>query len=60
MNPGDKVKLPSGKTGTVIVPSGGDLLPNHVLVKLDGNRDRRWFLLNIVKLERGKTAAPRF
>jgi hypothetical protein len=30
-----RVQLPSGRTGTVLVSPGGELMPNHALVQID-------------------------
>lgn len=49
--PGDRIRLPSGRTGTVV---DGDrrVMPNHELVQLDepraGFSARQWFLRSIL------------
>lgn len=49
--PGTPIKLPSGRTGTVITPPGNPTMPNHALIALDapvhGHSDRQWFLAQL-------------
>ncbi len=53
-SPGDRVKLPSGRTG-VVVEANRRVMPNHDLVQLDeprdGFSDRQWFLRSILSSE---------
>lgn len=45
---GDHVRLPSGRTGEVVIAPGNEVCPNHVLIALNESRDgwpeSCWFL----------------
>jgi hypothetical protein len=47
--PKTRIRLPSGRTGVIVVPDGGKHMPLHCLVELDQEvhgieGDRQWFL----------------
>jgi hypothetical protein len=53
---GDRVTLPSGKTGVIICPEW--LMPVHHLVQLNGG-SKRWMLREILKPAQVKTTQQR-
>lgn len=63
-----KVKLPTGRVGTVVMLPGNPVMPNHALIDLDepmpGKPAQQWFLASLLEVipdesESGVDNSPR-